>query len=108
MHNELSQRFDHRPQAARRAEAQTRRYQAPPTARPRITLRTAAKAVTTWAIRLVALGLVAVIVWLWLQGGGISGIHNLGTLFTTAGRITGLVGAYLLLVQVLLLARLPF
>jgi len=50
----------------------------------------------------------AVIVWLWLRGGGVSGVHGLGDLLTSLGRVTGLVGAYLALIQVLLLARLPW
>ena len=48
----------------------------------------------------------AVIVWLWLHDGGVSGVHSTGGLFTSLGRITGLLGAYLLFIQVLLLARL--
>ncbi len=47
------------------------------------------------------------IVWLWLHGGGITGVHAAADLWTSAGRITGLLGTYLALVQVLLLARLP-
>jgi predicted ferric reductase len=59
------------------------------------------------AIQLIVAVNAAVIVWLWLRGGGISGIDGAGDLFTSLGRITGLLGAYLLLIQVLLLARLP-
>jgi predicted ferric reductase len=58
----------------------------------------------------IASGIVAInagiIVWLWLHDGGISGVHSTGDLLTSLGRITGLLGAYLLLIQVLLLARL--
>ena len=56
------------------------------------------------------LGLVAngaVVVWLWLHGGGVSQVHGSADLFTSLGRVTGLVGTYLALIQVLLLARLP-
>ncbi|MEA2219990.1 MAG: hypothetical protein QOJ35_2616 [Solirubrobacteraceae bacterium] len=49
----------------------------------------------------------AVIVWLWLKGGGVTAVPNTAELLTSLGRITGLLGAYLALVQVLLLARLP-
>lgn len=49
----------------------------------------------------------AVIVLLWWQGGNVSGVHNPGQLLNSIGRITGLMSAYLALVQVLLLARLP-
>ena len=50
----------------------------------------------------------AVIVWLWLYGGGVSGVHGVGDLLTSLGRITGLLSAYSALIQVLLLARLPW
>jgi predicted ferric reductase len=49
----------------------------------------------------------AVMVWLWLHDGGITQVHHPADLWTSAGRITGLLGAYVALVQVLLLARLP-
>ena len=48
-----------------------------------------------------------VMTWLWLRDGGMTQIHSASDLWTSAGRITGLAGAYLALVQVLLLARLP-
>lgn len=57
-----------------------------------------------WAIFIANMGIV---VWLWATGGGISAVHDLGTLWTSIGRITGLLGAYLLLIQLLLLARIP-
>jgi predicted ferric reductase len=50
----------------------------------------------------------ALIFWLWLRDGGVSNVHTFGDLNTTVGRITGLLGTYLLLIQVLLIARLPF
>ncbi len=48
----------------------------------------------------------AVIVWLWVHGGNLHP-HTTGDLLTSAGRLTGLLGAYLALIQVVLLARLP-
>ncbi len=48
---------------------------------------------------------IVVIVWLWLYDGGATGVHTTGGFLTSVGRITGLLGAYFLLVQVLLLAR---
>ena len=45
---------------------------------------------------------------IWLRDGGISNSTSVGAILTSAGRITGLLGAYLLLLQVLFLARLPF
>ena len=47
------------------------------------------------------------IVWLWLHGGGVSGVHSLTDLWTSLGRVTGLLAVYLALGQILLLARLP-
>ncbi|HEY5198994.1 MAG TPA: ferredoxin reductase family protein, partial [Solirubrobacteraceae bacterium] len=55
----------------------------------------------------VFVGNAAVIVWMWLHGGGVTGVHGAGDLWTSLGRILGLLGTYLALVQVLLLARLP-
>ena len=48
-----------------------------------------------------------VVIWLWLHGGGVSQVHGSSELFTSLGRITGLIAVYLALVQVLLLSRLP-
>jgi len=52
-------------------------------------------------------GLVAVLA-LWLHNGGIQGFADRGGAPTELGRLTGLVSAYLLLVQVLLMARIPW
>jgi predicted ferric reductase len=65
-------------------------------------------ALVGWILSAIVVANLAAIVWLWLSGGGISSVNSLGTFLTSVGRITGLVGAFLLLVQVLLLARLPF
>src|SRR5947209_7543114 len=67
-----------------------------------------ARLIMGWVLQLTVFGNTAVIVWLWINGGGFSAIKDVGTLFTSIGRITGLLSAYLALVQVLLLARLPF
>jgi predicted ferric reductase len=56
---------------------------------------------------LVVLGNAAVIVWLWRHGGNAQP-KTTGDLLTSVGRLTGLLGAYLALLQVLLLARMPF
>lgn len=48
------------------------------------------------------------IVWLWVQGGNVTDVHTAGQFLDSLGRITGLLAAYLLLIQVLLLARLPW
>jgi hypothetical protein len=49
----------------------------------------------------------AFMVWLWLKNGGITQASGDGAVATSIGRITGLLGAYLALLQVLLIARLP-
>ena len=72
--------------------------------RERGRVRTRAIAVLFW---LVILGNVAAIIWLWIDAHGIDGVHDTGSLWTSIARITGLLSAYLALLQVLLLARLP-
>ncbi|HEY6758534.1 MAG TPA: ferredoxin reductase family protein [Baekduia sp.] len=59
---------------------------------------------TLW---LIVVGNAAVMVALWLHYGGLTGVHDTGARLTSVGRITGLLGAWLALLQVLLLARLP-
>src|SRR5690348_4953348 len=63
---------------------------------------------TAWALWAIVVANAAVIVWLWLYGGGVTAVHGLGDLWTSIGRVTGLLSAYLALIQVLLLARLPW
>jgi predicted ferric reductase len=46
------------------------------------------------------------IVWLWVHGGNLD-VHTTGEWLTSFARLTGLLAAYLALIQVLLLARLP-
>src|SRR5579872_1235646 len=58
----------------------------------------------TW---LVILGNAGVIVWIWWNGGNVTGITSNFALFNSIGRITGLLSAYSALIQVLLLSRLP-
>ncbi len=62
---------------------------------------------TVAGLWLVAGGNAVAIVWLWYHGGNITAVHSTGELLTSIARITGLLGAYSALVQVLLLARLP-
>jgi predicted ferric reductase len=54
----------------------------------------------TWASMLI-------VVALWITGGGIADLGSVGTGMTSLGRVTGLVAADLLLIQVLLMARIP-
>src|SRR6266852_4828152 len=52
------------------------------------------------------LGNAAAIVWLWAHGGNLT-TKSSGDVLTSIARITGLLAAYLALIQVVLLARLP-
>jgi len=55
---------------------------------------------------LVVLGNAAAIVWLWAHGGNLE-VSTAGKGLTSVARITGLLGAYAALLQVVLLARVP-
>jgi predicted ferric reductase len=59
-----------------------------------------------WGLALLALANAAVVVALWWNGGS-GDVHDTASLLTGLGRITGLLGAYLALLVLLLLARLP-
>jgi predicted ferric reductase len=48
-----------------------------------------------------------IVVGLWWRSGGVHDIHDASTLLTGVGRVCGLLGAYLALVELVLLARLP-
>ena len=72
-------------------------------ARSKLALRRRATAVLLAAV---LLGNAGVIIWLWVHGGNLHP-HSTGDLLTGIGRLTGLLGAYLALIQVVLLARLP-
>ena len=60
-----------------------------------------------WGLGVLAAANAGVVVWLWLRSGGIADVEDGATLLSAAGRITGLLGAYLALLELLLLARLP-
>jgi predicted ferric reductase len=72
-------------------------------ARKRLALRRCAAAAAVGVIVGVNAG---AIVWLWIHGGNLHP-KTTGDALTSVGRITGLLSAYLALVQVVLLARLP-
>jgi predicted ferric reductase len=55
----------------------------------------------------VVVGNGALITWLWVHGGNVTKVHTTGELFTSIARLTGFQSAYLALIQVVLLARLP-
>jgi len=60
-----------------------------------------------WALGLAAVANAVVVVGLWLGSGGPDDVHDAATALAGAGRIAGLLGAYLALLQLVLLARLP-
>jgi predicted ferric reductase len=62
---------------------------------------------TGWDLSILAAANAAVVVGLWLRQGGVTEVHDGATLLTSLGRVTGLLGAYLALVELLLLARVP-
>jgi predicted ferric reductase len=79
---------------------------AAPRVAPRVGGRTARATLTAWALAIFAAGNAAAIVWLWYEGGNVTHVHSQGEVLTSIARITGLLGAYLALIQVILLARL--
>ncbi len=58
-------------------------------------------------VGLFVVGNAAVITWLWVHGGNVTKVHTTGEVLTSIARLTGLLSAYLALIQVVLLARLP-
>jgi predicted ferric reductase len=64
-------------------------------------------AVRAWAVAALWLSLVLVTYW-WAADGGVSDLAGWATGLTSSGRLTGLLASGLLLVQVLLMSRLPF
>jgi predicted ferric reductase len=75
-------------------------------ARPRATVRRRTLAAS--ALGAFALANLGVIFWLWWHGGNVTHVKDTGDALTSVARITGLAGAYLALIQVLLLARIPW
>jgi predicted ferric reductase len=55
------------------------------------------------ALAVAAVGNAAIVVGLWWSGGGLQDVHDTSTLLTGLGRVAGLLGAYLVLLQLLLL-----
>jgi predicted ferric reductase len=58
-------------------------------------------------VGVVIVGNAAFITWLWVHGGNVTKVHSTGEILTSIARLTGLWSAYLALIQVVLLARLP-
>ncbi|MFN8222248.1 MAG: ferredoxin reductase family protein [Gaiellales bacterium] len=61
-----------------------------------------------WALAALAAANMAVVVVMWAHGGNVTRVHSSGDLVTSVARLTGLLGAQSALLQVLLLARLPW
>jgi ferredoxin-NADP reductase/DMSO/TMAO reductase YedYZ heme-binding membrane subunit len=62
---------------------------------------------TGWDLGVLVAANAVAVVGLWWRQGGIAEIHDAAGLLTSLGRVTGMVGALLALVQLLLLARVP-
>lgn len=63
---------------------------------------------TSRLVQIIFFANILIILGLWVRGGNLTAVHTEAGLLAGLGRITGLLAAYFLLVQVLLLARLPF
>jgi predicted ferric reductase len=75
----------------------------PPTVPVRRHSRRAAGLAAVWAV---VLANAVAIVWLWVHGGNLT-LRSSGDVLTSVARLTGLLSAYLALLQVILLARVP-
>ena len=62
---------------------------------------------TGWDLAVLVVANAAAVVGLWWRQGGIREVHDVAGLLTSLGRVTGLPGALLALVELLLLARIP-
>jgi predicted ferric reductase len=76
-----------------------------PARRVRVVSRRLLIGSAAWAV---LAGNAAAIVWLWVHGGNASDHLSAGELLTSLGRLTGLLAAYAALLQVALLARIPW
>jgi len=73
-----------------------------------ITRRRAPSSLPLWLAGALVAANVALIVWLWWNGGNVTHVKTTGDLLVSIARLTGLLGAFSALVQVLLLARIPW
>src|SRR3954454_8068364 len=60
-----------------------------------------------WDLGALVGGHAVAVVGLWWRQGGLSEIHDTAGLLTSLGRVTGMLGALLALVQLVLIARVP-
>ena len=72
------------------------------------TRRRVPSTIPLWLTGLVLAANVALIVWLWWDGGNVTHVRTTGDLLVSIARLTGLLGAFSALLQVLLLARIPW
>src|SRR3954470_21827450 len=70
-------------------------------------LRRRGRRVTGWDLGALTAGNAAAVVGLWWRQGGLSEIRDTAGLLTSLGRVTGMLGALLALVQLVLIARVP-
>ena len=73
-----------------------------------VTARRAPSAIPLWIAVAIVAANIALIVWLWWNGGNVTHIKSTGDFLVSIARITGLLGAFSALLQVLLLARIPW
>ncbi|MGI8420750.1 MAG: ferredoxin reductase family protein [Gaiellaceae bacterium] len=83
----------------------TRTLTAPLQAHRGIRVGRLAVAIVVWTV---VLGNAAGIVWLWWRAGNVTRVNGTGEALTSGARLTGLLSAYMALIQVVLLARLPW
>jgi predicted ferric reductase len=72
-----------------------------------VTLPSPRRRITGWDLVVVVAANAVAIIGLWWRAGGVREVHDAAGLLTSLGRFTGLLGAFLALVQLLLLARVP-
>ena len=60
-----------------------------------------------WDLGVLVAANAAAVIGLWWRQGGVREVNDVAGLLTSLGRVTGLLGAFLALVQLLLLARMP-
>jgi predicted ferric reductase len=61
-----------------------------------------------WVVEMIAAVNAVVILGMWVRHGGAAAAHGPGAIATAAGQLTGLLGTYSVLLQLLLMARLPW
>jgi predicted ferric reductase len=67
-----------------------------------------AQADRAWDVTVVVIANAVVLVGLWLRHGGIDTLHGAGGPATALGQLTGLLGTYAVLLELLLMSRLPW